>query len=96
MAYGIVLVFENVTEEQYWAVNAALGIGRDGKGGYPAGMLVHTGGPTPTGWVVSEVWDAKASQDAFMHSRLGAALGKAQVPPPSQVIETETVNFQVF
>src|SRR4051812_20021622 len=66
MAYGIVLVFEGVGEDQYWAVNSALGIDRDGNGDYPVGLQHHSGGATATGWIVSEVWDLKASQEAFM------------------------------
>lgn len=96
MAYGLVLVFEGVGEEQYWAVNEKLGIGRDGKGDYPVGLVTHLGGPTATGWLVTEVWDAKSSQEAFMSSRLGAALAAAGVAPPSQVIDTDAVNFQKF
>jgi hypothetical protein len=96
MAYGLTLVFENVGEDQYWAVNEKLGIGRDGKGDYPSGLISHLGGPTPTGWVVMEVWQSKADQEAFMASRLGAALGAAGVPAPAQLIETEAVNHQLF
>jgi hypothetical protein len=96
VAYAVVLVFEGVSEEQYWSVNEKLGIGRDGKGDYPAGMLVHTGGPLPTGWMVTEIWDAKGSQEAFMAARLGAALQTAGVPAPAQILDTDTVNFQQF
>ncbi len=96
MAYTLVLVFEGVGETDYWAVNEKLGISRDGTGDYPDGLIVHTGGPTPTGWVVTEVWDNKDSQVAFMESRLGAALAASGVPAPSQVIDAETVNFQTF
>src|SRR4051794_28027333 len=94
MAYGIVLVFEGVNEDDYWTVNDKLGISRDGQEGYPEGLLLHLGGPTPTGWVVSEVWDSKASQEKFMATRLGAALGATGMPAPSQVIDTEAVNLQ--
>ena len=94
MAYGLVLVFEGVGEEQYWSVNEKLGISRDNQDNYPAGLIVHAGGPTPTGWVVTEVWDAKASQVDFMESRLMEALQSAGVPAPAQVIDTDTVNFQ--
>ena len=69
MAYALVYVFEKVGESQYWAVNDRLGLRRDGSGNWPPGLVSHVGGPTPTGWVVSEVWDAKASQQAFMESR---------------------------
>jgi hypothetical protein len=95
MSYGLVLVFENVTEQDYWAVNDKLGIDRDGNGPWPEGMKFHTGGPTGNGgWVVIEQWDSKASHEAFMTNRLGPALGAVGVPAPAQVIETNTVNEQ--
>jgi hypothetical protein len=95
MAYGIVLAFENVSEDDYWAVNSKLGIERDGTGNWPAGLQAHTGGGTADGgWVVSEVWESKAAQEEFMSTRLGEALGQVGLPAPSQVIETEVVNFQ--
>lgn len=94
MSYGIVIVFEGVNEDQYWAVNERLGIARDGSGDWPAGIVSHTGGPTATGWVVSEVWDSKADQEAFLASRLGPALGAVGVPDPVQIIESELVNYQ--
>lgn len=92
MAYALVLVFDGVGEDAYWAVNEKLGIGRDGKGDYPPGLLVHTGGATERGWLVSELWDSKASQETFMATRLGEALQSAGVPPPAQIIDAETVN----
>ena len=94
MAYGITLVFEGVGSDDYWAVNQKLGIGRDGSGDWPAGIISHCGGSTATGLVVSEVWESKAAQEAFMSSRLGAALGAVGVPAPVQVIEADLVNYQ--
>jgi len=97
MSYGLVYVFEGVTEEQYWAVNEKLGIGKDGSGDWPQGLIAHSGGPLPDGgWTVIERWDSKASQEAFMATRLGAALGAVNVAPPVHVYETETVNDQYF
>ncbi len=96
MSYALVLVFEGVTEADYWAVNAKLGIHRDGSGDWPPGMQSHTGGPTPTGWVVIERWESKQAHEAFMTSRLGAALAGAGVPAPVQVIETDSINDHVF
>ena len=93
MSYGIVLVFDGVSADQYWAVNDRLGIKPDGSGDWPAGMLSHTGGPTATGWVVAEVWNSKADQEAFMTSRLGAALGAVGVPDPIHIIESDLVNY---
>ena len=96
MAYGLTLVFEGVSEKDYWAVNEKLGIGRDGKGDYPKGLVSHLGGPLPNGWVVMEVWESKAAQEAFMASRLGAALGASGVGAPAQLIETDAVNHQLL
>jgi hypothetical protein len=94
MAYGLVLTFDSVSEEQYWAVNQELGIDRNGVGDYPPGLLVHVGGPTADGgWVVTEVWADKAAQGEFMQTRLGRALAAAGVPQPSHMIETDAVNF---
>jgi hypothetical protein len=94
MAYGIVLAFEGVGADQYWGVNEKLGINPDGTGDWPNGLRSHAGGPTAAGWVVCEVWDSKADQEAFMASRLGAALGEVGVPAPSQIIESDLVNYQ--
>jgi len=92
MAYAIVIRFTGVNESHYWAVNAKLGINRDGTGAWPEGVLAHSAGPTSDGWVVVERWVSKAAQQAFMAARLGPALGAVGVPAPVQVIETETVN----
>src|SRR4051812_254963 len=64
VAYGIVLKFDGVTEDQYWAVNDKLGIERDDwSSGWPDGALAHTGGPTADGgWIVTEVWESKGHQ----------------------------------
>ncbi len=93
MAYGLTLVFEGVGEEHYWAVNDKLGLPHSdwAEGDVPEGLLHHVAGPTPGGWVVMETWDSKADQEAFMGTRLGAALAAAGVPMPAQVIETEAV-----
>jgi hypothetical protein len=97
MSYGIVLRFEGVSEDQYWAVNDRLGIDRDFTENVPDGLVVHTAGPVgDDGWVVSELWTSKGDQEAFMASRLGEALAAVGVPPPAQVIETDLVNAQTF
>ncbi|MDP9464723.1 MAG: hypothetical protein M3P52_08875 [Actinomycetota bacterium] len=92
MSYAIVVMFEGVTEADYWTVNANLGINRDGSGDWPEGIRSHAAGPTANGWVVIEKWESKQAQEAFMTGRLGAALSTAGLPAPSQVIETDTVN----
>lgn len=95
MAYGIVLKFDGVTEDQYWAVNESLGLGRDDwSAAWPDGALAHTGGPTAGGgWVVTEVWESKGHQERFMASTLGAALMANGLPQPALVIESELVSY---
>lgn len=92
MAYGLVLVFDGATEDQYWKVNQELGVGRDGSGDWPAGLLSHVGGPVPGGWFVSEVWASRGDHQKFMSDRLGPAIGKVGLSGPSQMIESDLVN----
>jgi hypothetical protein len=85
MAEALILEFTG-TREQYDAVNKALGINMEtGEGNWPAGMLSHTGAIGGDSLVVFEVWDSVASQEAFMASRLGAALGQVGVSEPRRV-----------
>jgi hypothetical protein len=96
MSYLIVLRFEGVSEDLYWAVNEKLGIDRDLTTNLPDGLVVHTAGPVgDDGWVVSEVWESRAEQEAFMAGRLGEALSAVGVPPPAQVIDADAVSFQI-
>ena len=94
MAYGIVLVFDSVTAEKYWAVNEKLGINSDGTGDWPDGMVTHSAGPTDSGWMVVEVWESKSDHERFLSGRLGRALGEVGVSEPVQVIASELVNYQ--
>jgi hypothetical protein len=95
MSYGIVLEFgKDVTKVQYDAVNEKLGIDMNGgTGDFPPGLRTHAGGSTPEGFCVFEVWDSKADQEAFMGSRLGAALGAAGVSDPTRVLELDIAAF---
>lgn len=83
MADGLILQFPaGVGELEYDAVNAKLNFNpRTGEGDWPDGLRSHSAGPSGSGWVVSEVWDSKDAQGAFMGSRLGPAL--ADLPHPS-------------
>jgi hypothetical protein len=92
MAYGIVLVFEGVSEDDYWGVHEKLGLNRNNEGPTPAGLITHFGGSAPNGWVVTELWESKAHQEAWMSGKLGAALQALQLPAPAQVIEVDVVN----
>ena len=96
MAHTVVLLFEGVTETDYWAVTTGLGINRDGSGDWPAGLRSHSAGPTPNGWIVIEQWESKGAQETFVADRLRDALAASGVAAPAQVIETDTVNDRIL
>jgi hypothetical protein len=87
MSEAVILEFSGVSAEQYQAVNQVLGIDyATGAGDWPDGLLTHTGATTAGGGLlVFEVWDNQASQQAFMSSRLGPALGQNEMPAPSRL-----------
>ncbi len=93
MAFGLILAFPaEVGEAQYDAVNAHLGVDpRSGEGGLPGGLLSHTAGMSEEGWVVSEVWETKEAQAAFMATALGAAFAATQLPAPTRITWFEIV-----
>ncbi len=98
MASELILEFEGVTTEQYYAVNAALGIDADtGEGDWPDGMVTHAAGLNDDGHlVVLEVWDTPEHQARFMESRLGEALAKGGVTSaPSSVTWIELFSHQL-
>ena len=86
MSEALILEFEAVTVDQYQSVNTLLGIdAATGAGDWPEGLLSHVGAAGAGGnLVVFELWDSQQSQQAFMASRLGPALGQAGVPQPSR------------
>jgi hypothetical protein len=94
MAYGIVMEFDTtVGKTLYDGVNQKLGLDpATGTGDWPDGLISHAGGTIPGGFVVYEVWDSKAQQEAFMAGRLGAALGEVGVPQPRKVTEVDIVG----
>jgi hypothetical protein len=84
------LIFEfdaGVTVDDYNAVNASLGLDpATGSGDWPAGLVSHTGAVGANGrFTVFEVWESRESQEVWMTSRLGPALGQAGVAEPSRV-----------
>jgi hypothetical protein len=85
MAAGLILRFPaNVREQDYDAVNSQLRFDpRTGQGDWPAGLQSHSAGASDDGWVVTEVWDSKEAQAAFMESQLGPAL--SALPQPTVV-----------
>jgi hypothetical protein len=84
MAAAIILEFDGVTQQEYEAVNAALGFDpQTGDGDWPDGLVSHSAGHRDDGrFVVMEVWDSPEHQARFMEERLGAALEKGGVSEP--------------
>ncbi len=94
MVAQLILEFEGVTEKEYDATNAALGIDSDtGKGDWPDGLITHAAGLRDDGHlVVTEVWDTPQHQERFMEGRLGEALQKGGITnPPSSVTWIELI-----
>ena len=73
----LILEFSGVTEAEYASVNGHLGIDmHTGEGDWPPGLISHAAGLGDDGtFVVTEVWNSRADQAAFLE-RLGAALGR--------------------
>jgi hypothetical protein len=87
MSDALFYEFSGVSVDDYNAVNALLGLDpATGGGDWPAGLLSHTGAAGPAGgFIVFEVWDTRESQEAWVTSRLGPALGQAGVAAPTRV-----------
>ncbi len=94
MAYGVVLRFGEVTEDQYWSVNRDMGVDEDGLTGWPEGLISHTAAFAEGGFVISEVWASRDDQERFMAERLAGALAANEVGSPREVLELEVINYQ--
>jgi len=70
MTYLMTHFWPGGTEEQYRATIAVV----HPDGGLPAGQLEHYAGPSDGGFLISVVWDDKASADAFVSDVLMAAM----------------------
>ncbi len=98
MAASLILEFEGVTQKEYDAVNAELGLDyTTGEGDWPDGLVSHAAGLNEDGnLVVIEVWDTPQHQEAFMETRLAEALAKGGVTsPPSSVTWIELIAHQI-
>src|SRR3954454_15363737 len=87
MAAAVIIEFDGVEAEHYWAVNRLLGIDIvDGTENFPEGMIAHYGGQAEDGrLIVSEVWASQEAQADFMESRLAKALAEGGVGAPTKV-----------
>jgi hypothetical protein len=87
MPVALFYEFSGVSADDYNAVNAILELDpATGDGDWPAGLVSHTGAAgADGGFIVFEVWDTQQSQQTWMTSRLGPALGRAGVREPTRV-----------
>jgi|HubBroStandDraft_6_1064221.scaffolds.fasta_scaffold36512_4 hypothetical protein len=87
MPETLILEFSGVTEADYASINGHLGIDmHTGEGDWPPGLLSHTAGVGDDGtFIVTEVWNSRADQAAFLEGRLGAALAAGGVTTPPAV-----------
>ena len=87
MPEALVLEFTGVGEAEYAAVNKQLDIDMEtGQGDWPPGLLSHAAGRADDGtFIVSEVWASRADQEAFMATRLGAALAAGGITSAPKV-----------
>ena len=86
MSYLMTHFWPGGTEAEYRATVAAV----HPDGGLPAGQTDHFAGPTDGGFLVSVVWDSKASADAFVSGTLIPAMpvqGGLVGPPEERTAE---------
>jgi hypothetical protein len=94
MPAELILTFEGVSENEYHAVNKALGIDPGSSDNWPDGMLMHAAGLNDAGHlVVTEVWESTAKQETFLTERLQPALVEGGISgPPSSVTWIELIS----
>ena len=98
MPETLILEFSGVTEADYASVNGHLGIDmHTGEGDWPPGLLSHAAGVGDDGtFVVSEVWNSRADQAAFLDGRLGAALAAGGVTTMPKVQWVPLTAYHTF
>ena len=96
MADILILEFDGIGPTEYQAVNAELNIDMNtGVGDWPDGLLMHAGGPADSGaFFVTEAWESREQQEAFMHGALGAALAAGGVTSAPKVTWVSAIAYQ--
>ena len=74
MAVGMLIQFPGMSTDTYDSVMANLDWGNVPN---PPGFISHYAGSGPDGLVVFDVWESQEAFEAFLHARLGAAIGAA-------------------
>ena len=76
MAVGIRATLPGVTQEQFEAMDQA--VGRDA----PDGLIFHASGPVAGGWGVIDFWESRAQFDKFIAEQVAPAMAAAGAAPP--------------
>jgi hypothetical protein len=60
-------------------------------------LISHVAGPGPNGWTVIDVWESEAAFQAFVETRLGAALAEATggQPPAIEPVVIPVHNMDI-
>ena len=92
MAIGVLLDIPGGTQEQYEQVNEkAFG---DPKGPTEPidGVIIHTAGPTSTGWRIFDVWESREAFERFMNETIMPATEGLDLPEiPPEIYELTNV-----
>ena len=84
MAIGMMLDIPGGTKEQYDAVNQNAFGSTEGPSEPIPGLIIHTAGPTASGWRIYDVWESKDAFEKFMNDVIMPAtegLDMPQIPP---------------
>ncbi len=84
MAVGLIVDFDGGTIEQYDQMNEKMEIGDKA----PPGCHFHWSTKTDNGFRVVDVWDDRATFDAFFQEKVGPHAGEVGIPEP-QIEEFE-------
>lgn len=91
MAVVFVQDVESGSQDVYDRIAAATGMRDDP----PVGLIIHTAGPTPTGWRNVDVWESIEAMVRFRDDRLIPAIAAAvgQLPSEPRIEITEVYDL---
>ena len=83
MAIAFVQDVEGGNQELYDKIQEKLGARENP----PPGLIIHTAGPTATGWRVVDVWESEEALQKFRDGRLMPAIREAvgELPSPPKI-----------
>lgn len=91
MAIAFLLDNPGGTEEAYRKMNRQMFGGQEGPDEMPQGLIIHTAGPTETGFRLFDVWESREDLDRFIKQYVEPALGDLSQGPQPEVYELVNV-----